>query len=140
MSIKLKNIVFVEPRFNEALNELIGQPIGIRKSYELSKLMDELAKKSEVYQKAHRVLLNKYGKKDKDGNLIETADKNGKKSVTLDPEKRIKLNKEWEELISIEETYDVEKIDIDIDEAEKAGLRLKPTSISILQKDVVNFS
>lgn len=135
--IKLKNVVFLDQKFNDALAEIIAQPIGIRKSYELNKLLEELGTKAKIYQKSHQDLLDKYGKKDKDGKL-QYVTNNGVQSVDITDENKAKLNGEFQELLDIEQTYEAEKIKILLSEAEKNGVMLKATSMGIL-RDVVEF-
>ena len=100
--VKYKNFIFMNG-YVPVLSKLADQPIGARKGWELAKYIKQVSEKNKIFEEQRIKLLDKFGKKGKDGNYKIDKDKEGD------------LNKEFDVLLNIEETYDVEPITLDDD-------------------------
>ena len=113
-TVKLKNVVFVNG-FTQALNRLLEQPMSPLNGYRLAKFARKLAENEKLFLDEKVKLINKYGTKNEEGNYI------------FSKENQDKLNKDWEELLNIEESYKIDPIEI----REEASM--KPNDILILE-------
>ena len=95
--MKIKNSIFVDGRV-PALNKLIEEPLEISEAYKLLKFSRELKAKEENYTSARYKIFEKYGKKNKDGELEIKGKKNTEKAT-----------EEMNELLNIEEEYEFDK-------------------------------
>ncbi len=104
--MRLKNEIFANG-FIDALNKLIEQRLPISQAFKLRKLAKELSEKQKVYEEARVALVNQYGEKKENGSL--NTSENGTVPL-IDVEG---FNKDFMELLSIEEKYEVSKIKLD---------------------------
>lgn len=100
--VKLKNYIFVND-FTKNLNKLSEQPIGVAKAWALAKFTKQVAEKYKIFEEQRIKILEKYGKKDKEGNykFEKGQDKKAEAEMT--------------ELFQLEETYQIEPIRLDDD-------------------------
>lgn len=102
--MKLKNELFTSD-FIPALKRLEEEKLPKGVAFMIAKVVDELQKNFSIYEKLRMKLVNQYGKKDKEGKLVE---KEGKVSL----ENIEGFNKEFEELLQIENEYNIEPISL----------------------------
>lgn len=96
--MKLKNKVF-ENGFIASLQKLIGQDLPVKMTYSLVKLVKEVNDKSVVYREAKQKIFDKYAEKQGDNLILNPATEDGKKGTA-----------KLDELLQLEETYEIEKI------------------------------
>lgn len=115
--IELDNIV-------NSLNVLINEKeISIKASYRLSKLYKKLIEELEQYEKNRMKLINKYGNKDLDGNLII-------KDNIVELSDVQKFQFEFNELNNIEIEISFEQIDIQ----DFGDIKIAPKHLIVLDK------
>jgi len=91
MELKLGEL----PKAIECVNELLQEKLPIKTAYWIGKTLKKLASESQEFEASRQLLINKYGDKDDQGNLIienneyKLTDKKG-------------FNKEYSELAIIE--------------------------------------
>lgn len=100
--MKLKNEIFSNG-FIPAVNSLLEQKLPVVESYKLLKLAEEINAKSKIYTDARVALAKQYAKKDENGEPIE---EDGKYVI----EDQEAFNKEFRELVALEEEYDISKL------------------------------
>ncbi len=122
--MKLKNIIFANG-FIQALVNLETQRLPMGKAFTLKKLDKQVNEKAKIYDEVRLTLIDKYTEKDAEGKNVPVLDAEGK---TLEGQVKITdpdaFNKEYQELLDIEEDYDFEKMTL-------------PDSIEISTKDLV---
>ena len=104
--MKLKNIIYMNG-FIDAFVRLKEQKFPVKVAWKLDKLNEELVAKNEVFTKSRQRLLEEHGKRDKDGELLLSKD--GERVELKDEDK---FNKDWQELLEIEEEYKFEKVEL----------------------------
>lgn len=107
MKLKLSNERIVNAI--NALAKLYKAQLQIKVAYAISKNINKIESELEVYNTEKTKLINKYGKKDKEGNLA--VDENGK--VHLKEEHIEDYNRDIKELLSIENEIDIHMIQLD---------------------------
>ena len=99
--------------FLEAYSSIKNKPLKINIIYKLSKCLEECEKERDFYQQQFTNILNKYAKKDENGNYIYTDEKTG---ILIDESQQKACEKELSELltldININEKYFIKIIDI----------------------------
>lgn len=103
--MKIKNELLVNSV--GVLSKLNNAELPVKVSYKLSKNIKNIEKELSVYEEEKQKLINKYGEKDEDGK--NKINENGTINI-LDPEA---WNKDYKELLEIENDIKVEKISID---------------------------
>ena len=104
--IKLSNAVLVNSQ--QSLSTLSQQSLPIKISYLISKNIVKISDELKIYNEERQKLINKYGKKDENDKLI--VDKNNQ--VTFG-ENTASWNKDFSELLSIENEVDIKTFSID---------------------------
>ena len=130
--IKLKNFIFLPPAlgadgkpiegqvgFIGALGELLDQPLPATPAYRLIKFAKQVETKQAIYREAYTKMLNKYG----------TIDKAGKWTAGSKA-KRIKADREYNELLNIEEDYNIRKLRL----SDLKGIKIKPKILAVLDE------
>jgi hypothetical protein len=79
----------------------MDQPITVAKAWALAKYAKQISEKNKLFEEQRMKLVEKYGEKEKDGNY----------KFTKENEK--KINDEFDKLLNIEETYEVEEVKLD---------------------------
>lgn len=98
------------------LRELLNKPFKGSTAFKLARLMRELDKETALFEESRQKLAEKFGGRDKDGNLV--FDENG--NIQLQPEKLGECNEEMIGLLNTTLEINAEKIpmeaftDIDI--------------------------
>ena len=90
------------------LRELINKPFKGATAFKLARLMRELDKETTLFEESRQKLAEKFGERNKDGNLV--LDKNG--NVQLKPEKLEECNDEMINLLNTTLEINAEKIPI----------------------------
>jgi len=99
--MKLKNIVFTNG-FVQSYQKLLDKELPISLSYNIAKSVKDINEKSKLFEELKIKLYKKYGD-EKDGQ-IKIKDNN-----------LLKFQNELDELLNIEEEYNIEKIEFKID-------------------------
>lgn len=100
-TVKYKNIIFTNG-YVSALKGLVDQPIGSAKAWSLVKFLKEVEKHSKIFGELRKSLLEKYAK------IVDD------KWVVNEGSQEL-IDKEFQELLNIEEEYEVEPIKLDDD-------------------------
>ena len=110
--------------FLEAYSSIKNKPLKINIIYKLSKCLEECEKERDFYQQQLANILNKYAKKDENGNFIYTDEKTG---ILIDESQQKACEKELSELLTL---------DININEK----YFIKITDIADLELDIETFN
>ena len=110
--------------FLEAYSSIKNKPLKINIIYKLSKCLEECEKEREFYQQQLANILNKYAKKDENGNFIYTNEKTG---ILINESQQQVCEKELSELLTL---------DININEK----YFIKITDIADLELDIETFN
>ena len=102
--MKLEQII--DPVFNQALNELMSKPVPMIVAYNLSDILEKVAKENKKFQELREKLLTKYGSKDKAGKLL----KNDEGTAYL-IEDKAGFEADYQELVEIEVELPFIKVD-----------------------------
>jgi len=116
----------IDPKFTQALNELVSLPVSVAFAYKLTDLMEKVESECKKWRRARDMLLQKYGEKDKAGKLKTTKDKT--QYVMKD---RAAFDKEYDELINLD--VDITKIKLD----DVKDLKLSAKSVAQLKALIV---
>ena len=85
--------------FLEAYSSIKNKPLKINIIYKLSKCLEECEKEREFYQQQFTNILNKYAKKDENGNFVYTEEKTG---ILIDEPQQKVCEKELSELLNLD--------------------------------------
>ena len=110
--------------FLEAYTSIKNKPFKNNIIYKLSKCLEECEKERDFYQQQIANILNKYAKKDENGNFIYTDEKTG---ILIDESQQKACEKELSELLTL---------DININEK----YFIKITDIADLELDMETFN
>lgn len=110
--------------FLEAYSSIKNKPLKINIIYKLSKCLEECEKERDFYQQQLANILNKYAKKDENGNFIYTNEKTG---ILINESQQEVCEKELSELLAL---------DININEK----YFIKITDIADLELDIETFN
>ena len=110
--------------FLEAYSSIKNKPLKINIIYKLSKCLEECEKERNFYQQQLANILNKYAKKDENGNFIYTDEKTG---ILINESQQQVCEKELSELLTL---------DININEK----YFIKITDIADLELDMETFN
>ena len=110
--------------FLEAYSSIKNKPLKINIIYKLSKCLEECEKERDFYQQQLANILNKYAKKDENGNFIYTNEKTG---ILINESQQQVCEKELSELLTL---------DININEK----YFIKITDIADLELDMETFN
>lgn len=110
--------------FLEAYSSIKNKPLKINIIYKLSKCLEECEKERDFYQQQLANILNKYAKKDENGNFIYTNEKTG---ILINESQQKVCEKELSELLTL---------DININEK----YFIKITDIADLELDIETFN
>lgn len=110
--------------FLEAYSSIKNKPLKINIIYKLSKCLEECEKERDFYKQQLANILNKYAKKDENGNFIYTNEKTG---ILINESQQNVWEKELSELLTL---------DININEK----YFIKITDIADLELDIETFN
>ena len=96
MKIPLKRIM--NPEFSNAYLKLMKSQVPVSAAYKLRKIASTIVEAQDMYDSMRRELLEKYGSKNKKGELI--VDDSG--NVKMTAAQREQFNKAHEELLNVE--------------------------------------
>ena len=100
-TVKLKNIIFVNG-FTQALNKLMKEPISPLNGFRLAKFAKKVSENEKFFLEQKEKMIKKYG--------VENKEKAGE--YTFTKENQEKLDKDWKELLDIEEEYKLDPIEL----------------------------
>jgi len=95
--VKYKNYIFVNG-YATTLNKLMDQPVGVAKGWYLAKFAKQIAEKNKLFEEQRMKLVEKYGTKTDKGDY------------KFSKENEKKINEEFDKLLNIEETYEIEPV------------------------------
>ena len=99
----------------EVMNDLIQKKMKIKVAYKIARLAREIQKEIELFESTRHTLIEKYGIKNENGELVE--DKNG--GYPIQKEKKDEFLKETNELLNSKISLNVDKLSLkDLEEAE----------------------
>jgi hypothetical protein len=105
------------------LNKLTGMELPIKLSYAISKNITKINRELVVYNKERQKLIEKYGEKDKEGNL------KAKEDGTINILDIDSFNKDLKEILEIETEVDIHLIDL---EKVDADINITPGEIMLV--------
>lgn len=108
------------------ISDLSEKPLPISLAAKLLRLADELAKENSFIEKQRRDIIEKYGKKDENGELIINDG-----NVSFDGDIAEKVQEELNELANLE--IDITDRNITEEELERANLELTMSQFAILR-------
>lgn len=108
------------------ISDLSEKPLPISLAAKLLRLADELAKENSFIEKQRRDIIEKYGKKDENGELIINDG-----NVSFDGDIAEKVQEELSELANLE--IDITDRNITEEELERANLELTMSQFAILR-------
>lgn len=94
--------------------------LPVKASYAISKNIKKIEKEIEVYNEERAKLLDKYGEKDENGNLVVSEEQN----IKIAPENVEKWNKDLSELLDIEVEVDIHKLKFSVLEESGMGMSI----------------
>ena len=118
--MKFSNRIFISGQV-PVINKLIEKPLDISEAYKLVKFVKSLKEKEEVFLKAKLTIFENYGKKDKEGN------------ITIEEKNREKAAAEMDELLEIEEKYDLASKVVILEDTQMSAAEL------ILLEDIIEI-
>lgn len=112
----------------QSLTKLLTKELSIKTSYKLSKLGKLIIDEYKLFEETRMKIIDKYGDKDEEGNIIQNDNK-----ITIPKENLDSFNKEFNELMDIEVKFDFEPISID-----KLGeINISPIDLMVLGDFIV---
>ena len=120
MKLKLSQIV----QINQIFEEFSDSPLTIKTSYKIMKVLEQLQKDSNFFKEKLAELINKYGERDSNNQLIIQND-----SYKIKDEDKEKFDNDYYELQSIENELNLETFTLD----ELEELKLSPKKLFIIK-------
>ena len=93
----------------DVINEISEKPMKVSLIAKLLRLSDELEKENRLIEKQRKEILQKYGKKDENGELI--IDENG--NISFDQANLNEVNQEFNSLLGTELEINADKLPMD---------------------------
>ena len=119
--MKIKNEVLVSSI--DVLSKVTSMELPIKLSYAFSKNIIKIDRELTAYNKEREKLINKYGEKDKEGNLKI------KKDGTINILDSDNFNKDLKEILEIETDVDIHTIDL---ENINADINIAPGELMVI--------
>lgn len=104
IEVKLKDILNIE-----ILNEISTKKFKARAAYHFARIMRAINEEYDLFQKEREKLINKYGAKDENGQLIIANDG----TITIDKQNIENFNREINELIETNIQLNVELLNLE---------------------------
>lgn len=120
MKLKLSQIV----QINQIFEEFSDSPLTIKTSYKIMKVLEQLQKDSNFFKEKLAELINKYGERDSNNQLIIQND-----SYKIKDEDKEKFDNDYYELQGIENELNLETFTLD----ELEELKLSPKKLFIIK-------
>lgn len=102
IKVKLNDVV----NATEAFNKIMQQPVKGSLAFRIARLARELNKEMQTFNEERQKILQKYAKRDENGELITLENGN----VTFDNDKIAEVNAEFDSLLNTELEINAEKI------------------------------
>lgn len=102
IKVKLNDVV----NATEAFNKIMQQPVKGSLAFRIARLARELNKEMQTFNEERQKILQKYAKRDENGELITLENGN----VTFDNDKLAEVNTEFDSLLNTELEINAEKI------------------------------
>ena len=106
------------------INSLMNQSLKAKTAYKIARIAREIEKEYKLFDEARLKLINEYGKKDDDGQLIE---ENG--NYIINPDNVVDYNNAADELLNTVIEINIEPIDVE----ELDGIELTPQQMIVLE-------
>ena len=94
--------------------------LPVKASYAVSKNIKKIEKEIEAYNEERAKLLDKYGEKDENGNLVVSEEQN----IKILPENVKNWNEDLSELLDIEVEVDIHKLNFSVLEESGMGMSI----------------
>jgi len=107
----------------------MNKEFPIKLGYWIGRFFDKVQQESKVYFKEKEKLIKKYAKRDEDGKIVEDEKT---KEVKFDDKEKETFDEALIELQQIKCPIDVKRIEIDLEDLEAKGVKLKPIEFSFL--------
>lgn len=120
MKLKLSQIV----QINQIFEEFSDSPLTIKTSYKIMKVLEQLQEDSNFFKEKLAELINKYGERDSNNQLIIQND-----SYKIKDEDKEKFDNDYYELQGIENELNLETFTLD----ELEELKLSPKKLFIIK-------
>lgn len=124
MKLKLSQIV----QINQIFEEFADSPLSIKTSYKIMKVLEQLEKDSNFFKEKLAELIDKYGERDSNNQLIIQND-----SYKIKEEEKENFDNDYNELQNIENKLDLETFSLE----ELEELKLSPKKLFII-KNLIN--
>jgi uncharacterized HAD superfamily protein len=125
MNIKLGNL----NNILEGMNIFLQKELPIKISYKLSRLNKILIEEYQQFEESRKKLIDKYGSKDSDGNLITQDD-----LVQFNEENRVLFINEFSDLLDIDIHINFEPININ----ELEDIKISPLDLLKLDSFIID--
>lgn len=125
MNIKLDNLANIL----EGMNILLQKELPIKISYKLSRLNKILSDEYQQFEESRKKLIDKYGNKDSDGNLITQDD-----LVQFSEENRALFINEFSDLLDIDVHINFDPININ----ELEDIKISPLDLLKLDSFIID--
>lgn len=121
MKLKMQQII----EFQKFYNNVKNIKLPLKTAYKLNKLITQINTESSFYQQKFSEIINEFGKRDENGELVYSSDKT---SIEIEDARRDECLQKIEELQNLE--VDISGIDFTIEELE--GLNLTISEVECL--------
>lgn len=120
MKIKLIDLM----QINQIFEKLYDKPLSVKTSYKLMKFAESTQKDIQFFKQNIADLIEKYGEKDKDGNLILVDD-----NYKIEKDHINDFNTQYKEIQEVEAEIKSFKLSLD----ELKGVKLTPAELYIIK-------
>lgn len=120
MKIKLIDLI----QINQIFEKLYDKPLSVKTSYKLMKFAESTQKDIQFFKQNIADLIEKYGEKDKDGNLILIDD-----NYKIEKDHINDFNAQYKEIQEVEAEIKNFKLSLD----ELKGIKLTPAELYIIK-------
>lgn len=120
MKVKLIDLM----QINQIFEKLYDKPLSVKTSYKLMKFAESIQKDIQFFKQNIADLIEKYGEKDKDGNLILVDD-----NYKIEKDHIEDFNAQYREIQEVEAEIKNFKLSLD----ELKGVKLTPAELFIIK-------
>lgn len=110
---------------NNLFREIHGKPMPARTAFKVARLIRELDKENEMFDKQRIDIVTRYAKRDENGDMVEENNQ-----VLIDDDKMQQFQDEFNALLDTEVEVNAEKLDIE----DLGDIELTPKQIMNLEK------
>ena len=110
---------------NNLFREIHSKPMPARAAFKVARLIRELDKENEMFDKQRIDIVTRYAKRDENGNVMEQDNQ-----ILIDDDKMEEFQNEFNSLLETEVAVNAEKLDID----DLGDIELTPRQTMDLEK------